>query len=102
VLRPVLLLAFVLGCAGQIPPPTDADALRASARYPGTTVADLAHGRELYIEHCSHCHSLHRPTEQPASAWPKIVREMTKRAKLDGASTEELIRYLVVASEAPR
>jgi mono/diheme cytochrome c family protein len=100
VLRPFFFIVFALGCAGQIPPPTEADALRASARYPGTTLADLTHGRELYIEHCSHCHSLHRPTEQPPSAWPKIVREMTKRAKLDEASAGELIRYLVVVSES--
>ena len=98
----MVLLALAAGCAGQLPPPTEADALRASAQWPGTTVATLARGRSLYIGHCSGCHSLHRPTSQPPGAWPKIVHEMVKRSKLDGAKTDEVIRYLVVASEMKR
>jgi mono/diheme cytochrome c family protein len=92
---------LLLGCAARIPPPTDADVLRASARFPGTTLESLARGRNLYFDHCSSCHSLQRPTSQPAAAWPKFVREMTERAKLDEPQAEALIRYLVVASEGP-
>jgi mono/diheme cytochrome c family protein len=95
------LLLFA-GCAGQIPPPTEADALRASARFPGTTVADLAHGRTLYIQHCSGCHALFRPQDKPPEVWPKILKEMTPRSRLTEAKIAEISRYLIVASTAPR
>jgi cytochrome c1 len=90
------------GCAGQLPPPTAADALRASAQWPGTSVDELARGRKLYIEHCSGCHALYRPTDRPAEVWPKVVREMTVRSKLTDDKASEITRYLVVASGAPR
>jgi hypothetical protein len=95
------LLLATGGCASRLPPPTEADALRASVRWPGTTVATLARGRSLYIDHCSSCHALHRPTELPPSAWPRIVQEMEQRSKLDADTAATLIRYLVVAAGAP-
>jgi hypothetical protein len=101
--RKLLLLSLLAGaCAGQLPPPSEADALRASARYPGTTVADLARGRTLYVEHCSGCHALVRPAIKQPDDWPKLVAEMTDRAKLDERTAQEILRYLVVASGAPR
>jgi len=95
-------LLLLAGCAGQLPPPTDADALRASARYPGTTVAALAHGRQMYIERCSGCHALVRPHQKGPDEWPKLVAEMTDRAKLSDDVAQEILRYLVTASSAPR
>jgi mono/diheme cytochrome c family protein len=95
-------LLLLAGCAGQLPPPTDADALRASARYPGTTVADLARGRQMYVEHCSGCHALVRPDRKGPDEWPKLVAEMTDRAKLSDDIAQEILRYLVTASGAPR
>jgi mono/diheme cytochrome c family protein len=86
--------AGAAGCAGQIPPPMDADALRAQERWPGTTVAELTQGRSLYIDHCSGCHSLYRPASQPAREWAAIVTEMADRAKLDTDRSHAVIRYL--------
>ncbi len=97
----VALVAAAAGCAARLPPPTEADALRASVRWPGTTVAELARGRSLYIDHCSGCHALHRPTELPPSAWPRIVGEMEERSRLDPVTAAAMIRYLVVAAGAP-
>lgn len=96
-----LLFAAVIatgaaGCAGQIPPPMDADALRAQARWPGTTVAELTQGRALYIDHCSGCHSLYRPASQRANDWAAIVNEMADRAKLDADRSHAVVRYLTV------
>ncbi|HXU83510.1 MAG TPA: cytochrome c [Polyangia bacterium] len=102
VLLPLLAVVAALGCAGQLPPPSEADALRASSRYPGTTVADLTRGRKLYVEHCSGCHALVRPQTKGPDEWPKLVAEMTERAKLPEATAQEIVRYLVVASGAPR
>jgi mono/diheme cytochrome c family protein len=100
--RKLILLSLLAGCAGQLPPPTEADAIRGSARYPGTTVSDLARGRQLYIEHCSGCHALVRPAAKKPDDWPKLVSEMTVRAKLSDSTAQEILRYLVVAAGAPR
>jgi len=100
--RLALLSLLAVGCAGQLPPPTEADVLRASTRYPGVTVADLTRGRKLYVQHCSGCHALVRPQTKAPDEWPKLVAEMTERAKLDQPTVQEIVRYLVVASGAPR
>jgi mono/diheme cytochrome c family protein len=86
---------MTVGCAGQLPSPTTADANRAAQSWPGTTLADLHKGRELYIDRCSGCHSLYVPSTLPASAWPGKVHEMTGRAQLKPAEAEAVIRYLV-------
>ncbi len=95
-----LALAFLVGCAGQLPPPTEADAIRASMRWPGTTVEALAHGRSLYVDHCSGCHRLYRPDRYAPERWPAFVREMSERSKLAEAEAEPVIRYLIVAATA--
>jgi mono/diheme cytochrome c family protein len=100
--RFILTALLLAGCAAQLPPPTEADALRGSALYPGLTLGDLAQGRQRYVQHCSGCHALVRPEQKSAAEWPKMVVEMKERAKLSDAETAEIARYLVVASSAPR
>jgi hypothetical protein len=101
-MRSALLLLLALGCAGQLPPPTEADALRASARFPGTTLAHLTHGRKMYIERCSGCHALPQPHQKSPDDWPKLVDEMKERSRMSDGTAAEISRYLVVASAAPR
>jgi mono/diheme cytochrome c family protein len=94
-------LAALAGCAGQLPMLGEGDAARASHRWPGITIADLAHGRELYLNHCSSCHKLYRPDEHPADKWRALVGEMTDRAKLAPGEAETIVRYLIAAAESP-
>lgn len=89
-----------VGCAGQLRAPTPADAAFASARWPGTTVADLQVGQRKYSEHCSSCHALYRPEAYPAHKWQGFVDEMVVRAKLAPDDVRDIVRYLVVAAEA--
>jgi hypothetical protein len=98
----ISLTALLAGCAGKLPAPTEADALRASAQFPGTTVADLGRGRNLYVERCASCHALVKPQQKSPAEWPKFVKEMDDRAKLGPNVSAEILRYLVVASAAPR
>jgi mono/diheme cytochrome c family protein len=102
----ILTLVFgvasaLAGCAAQLPLLGEADAARASQRWPGTTVADLQRGRELYVNHCSSCHTLYRPQDLPADKWRTLVGEMQVRAKLAPEQAETISRYLVAAAEAP-
>jgi hypothetical protein len=88
------------GCAGQLRAPTLADAVHASNRWPGTTVADLQLGQRKYVEHCSSCHTLYRPDAYPAHRWQGFVDEMVVRAKLAPADVRDIVRYLVVSAES--
>jgi hypothetical protein len=87
------------GCAAQLRTPTMADAVHASDRWPGTTVADLQVGQRKYVEHCSSCHSLYRPDAYPAHRWQGFVDEMVVRAKLGPDDVRDIVRYLVVSAE---
>ena len=96
-----LALATGVGCAAQLPMPTQTDVLRASATWPGTTLADLHDGRRLYVSHCGGCHTLYRPNEYPAAKWPALVEEMAEDTKLAKAELEAIVRYLATTAAAP-
>ncbi len=79
----VVIAALAAGCARSVPPPATAtDATWAAAAWPGTTIADLEHGRQLYGARCAGCHLPVAPASIAASAWPGHVDEMTTRAHL--------------------
>jgi len=90
------------GCAGRLPEPNAADAVRAAQVWPGTTVGDLHRGKEQYVQRCSGCHGLIDPRRVEAARWPGFVKEMSGRLKLSGDEVGDLTRYLVVASQSPR
>ena len=88
------------GCAAGLPPPGPGHAAVAQQRWPGTTLADLRRGAETYARKCSSCHALYDPRTAYAAEWPVRVREMAPRAKLGDVETEDVVRYLVVLSQA--
>lgn len=87
-------------CAAPLPLPTPAHAAAAQDSWPGTTAADLERGRETYARRCNACHFLHAPAEVAPDRWPDWVKKMAPRAKLSGAEAEDILRYLVVLSQA--
>jgi mono/diheme cytochrome c family protein len=97
------LLAGVLGgCAGRLPEPNAADAMRAARRWPGTTVTDLHRGKQQYAQNCAGCHGLIDPRQFPSHRWPEFVKEMAGRSRMTSGDVNDLTRYLVVAAESPR
>ncbi len=89
-------------CATVVPEPTLATMLRASQRWPGTTLRDLNEGRAVYVRKCSGCHSLHTPDEFTPREWESKVPEMMVRAKLTPTEANLVIRYLASSSEIAR
>ena len=61
---------------------------------PGSTLADLKTGRELYINNCGSCHMLHLPGEFTEQQWQKNLHEMSERAKLNPEQTALILKYL--------
>jgi mono/diheme cytochrome c family protein len=77
-------------CAPSAPPVTAGDAARA-----GTSVAQLEHGRSLYLARCSVCHVPVAPRAKPAAEWPGHVAEMQTRAHLSADEARLVTSYLV-------
>lgn len=103
VLAATLLAGAVAGCAMRpLPEPNAADAVRAANLWPGTTVDDLHRGKQRYVQSCSGCHGLIDPHQFPQARWPGFVKEMSGRLQMSSNDMQDLTRYLVVASAAPR
>ena len=87
-------LAAAIGlaaCATSAPPAVTAgDAARSH-----TSMAQLEHGRSLYMARCSVCHLPVAPRAKPAAEWPGHVAEMQTRAHLTPDEASLVKQYLV-------
>jgi cytochrome c5 len=94
------MAALVGSCATSVilPVPNSADAVRAAEKFPGTTMADLDLGKVNYERHCQKCHGLVDPKDEPEAEWREIVPIMAKKAKIDAATEQSILRYVVVMS----
>lgn len=98
---PLIGATLAGACGGSaIPEPSAADASRGAAHFPDVTLAELAHGRTLYVSRCGSCHVLKRPMELPAEQWAGEVNEMRVKngVKLSDAEAQAISRYLFVAA----
>ncbi len=77
---------------------SDADANRASAKYPGATLATLQQGKMLYENNCSKCHGLKSPTAYNEEQWGKHVKRMAPKAKIDKPTEDLILQYVVTMS----
>ena len=91
---------LVTGCGIAVPRPDQAMVDRASAAGKPIELARLEQGYRLYAARCSGCHALPIPAETPASEWPKMVRLMAKRAKVDASSADMILAYVLAAGSA--
>jgi mono/diheme cytochrome c family protein len=98
--RAALVLLPLVGCAAALPHATEADAVRVNGNFPGATVAQLEHGRTLYVERCAGCHQLREPASETPLAWPKLVAEMRDSHGVHLTSDDErgITAYLVSVS----
>ncbi len=91
----IAAIVALTACGGRwIPEATEADATRVSARWPGTTAADLNRGRSLLLARCGNCHLPPSPAELDAAAWSAEVAEMRERSGLTVIDADLVERYL--------
>jgi cytochrome c5 len=94
---------LLVACARTtLPSATPVDAKRASVTWPGTTVAELNQGRQIYLSKCSSCHQPVQPGSIAPKEWPQHIDEMKTRSKLDDREVRLIERYLVTMSEQKR
>jgi hypothetical protein len=60
-----------------------------------SSLADLKWGRNLCLQHCGACHSLHSPSEFTREGWKRIVEKMQVKAKLGEDEKKALLSYLI-------
>jgi hypothetical protein len=97
------LFLLIAGCASvDIPRPTPGDVQRAVARWPQSSMADLEHGRSLYLARSTRCHRPIEPKQFSASVWKEQVLEMRERARLSDDDLGALSRYLAVMAQQPK
>jgi cytochrome c5 len=89
------------GAVGAVPP-VASDARWANERWPGTTVEELAHGRDVFVSRCSSCHGLPRPDVKSHDEWASVLDEMAVRAKLSSDDRDLVLRYLSATSQRLR
>ena len=77
---------------------SDAAANRASAKYPGATLATLQQGKTLYEDNCGKCHGLKSPTAYNEEQWGKHVKRMAPKAKIDKPTEDLILQYVVTMS----
>ncbi|MFT3924547.1 MAG: hypothetical protein QM778_18555 [Myxococcales bacterium] len=92
-------LLVVAGCypaEAPAPVPVGPEALQvATTRWPDSTSESLDAGWSLFLDSCNKCHGYPDVHKVDADAWPSTTRRMGKKAHLDDAQTELLLRYIL-------
>lgn len=70
----------------------------ARTRWPSTTMADLHHGREAFVEHCGGCHALPQPEAFPPGRWTALMTDMAEEAQLGPAARDQILRFVASMS----
>lgn len=102
---PPLACLFLVACfpkAGTVPGPLSALAIEsAQAKWPGTSAEELERGRQLFLEHCSSCHSYPDRAAYTEAEWPGIARRMGDKVDLKEAESELLLRFILANRSDP-
>jgi cytochrome c5 len=93
----LFILAALVACSKMLTP-TQSDADRAAAKFPGLTLAELNEGKTLYADNCAKCHSLKKPKSRNEEGWRKIVPPMAKKAKITADHEDKILKYVVTMS----
>src|SRR5688572_26276175 len=111
-MKKILILvftAFIVSCSAKLYTPTQSDADRGAAKYPGLSLADLNEGKATYEQKCQTCHGLKSPSSKDEAGWNKIVPPMVAkvnkkagREEINEARKDQLLRYLVTMSNAAK
>ena len=99
ILSLLLTMAFFGSCAGTVPLSGRAHVQWAEKKWNGTSLGDLAKGRQLYITRCSGCHSLSAPDRYSEREWKDILTRMAPKAKVGHEDEELIMKYLVTQSQ---
>lgn len=100
----VALASLVAACSptvgGPPPPLSPASAEGAKQRWPDATPESLEQGRKTFLAKCSACHGYPALAAHSDAEWGPIVDDMGKKAKLDDAAREQVLRFVLASRTA--
>jgi hypothetical protein len=106
--RPLASLAALAlcacGAAFVAPPVTPQLVDVARSKWTDATPASLQRGHDTFVAGCGKggfCHQLKSPQAFPAEKWPRIVERMGKKARLDAAQQQDVLRFVLAVRELP-
>ncbi len=100
-LSPVLLLACRPAAAPAPAPLSPAALSAANARWPDASAESFENGRQLFLTHCNRCHGYPDVSKVDEDDWPSIVQRMGRKAHLDDAQKELVLRFILAEKAAP-
>jgi mono/diheme cytochrome c family protein len=74
------------------PPPVTSAMTRTAKK--NVDLAALNEGRSLFVRRCIECHTLPAFWHYSDGEWPRILDDMSHRARLDSAQREAILAYL--------
>ena len=94
----------VVACHSSFPSPGTAEVAALRTKDPDARLANLEHGRSLYLGKCGGCHLLIEPSKFGPDVWPTKVERMQseRRVLLTSEELTDLKRYLVAVSAVDR
>jgi len=75
------------------------------AQYADTTADTLQRGHDTFLASCGRggfCHKLPTPKSRTPQQWPVILDRMAKKAGLDDAQKQDILRFVLAVRELPR
>jgi hypothetical protein len=95
--RLFLVLLLLAGCeTSNYAPQVTSQVSKAQSRTKrDVDLAQLEHGRTLFVHRCIECHTLPPIWKYSREDWPQIVNDMSHRASLKPAEREAVIAYIL-------
>ncbi len=94
-----LVSGLVQGCVSTSwSMPTAARLVELGQVAPDADLESLERGRVLAIMDCRECHRQYWPQEFDAKRWPRLSRNMGKKAAMTRAQIQDISLYMVAAS----
>ncbi|MAX23990.1 MAG: hypothetical protein CMJ19_05745 [Phycisphaeraceae bacterium] len=79
----------------RFPPPDVALLQQAQQADPAITMADLDHGRKLYLTNCTACHSAEPIGRYSLSDWQVILPDMSAESKFNAKQGRDVSAYVL-------
>jgi nitrate/TMAO reductase-like tetraheme cytochrome c subunit len=98
----ILSCTFLFACAAKNLIPTENDAQRVAAKFPGISLSDLNQGKVLFENNCGNCHGLSKSYHESESEIRKIMPEMAQKSEISSKDEDLILKYLITMNSAPK
>ena len=84
----LICLTFICSCGSALYIPKEPSVIY------NASLEELQMGRKHYVDYCSSCHALYKPSDLSATGWTNAVEEMAERSHINNEQKELILKYL--------